>query len=99
MTASSTSSHDTGPATHARLDHSSFWGIRWTGPYLSVNLISPRRITHISIQCGSNAYYVKKFSVKFKTVNGTIIDYKENGERRVSLISLFLFIYTSLCTR
>ena len=71
--------------THARLNHNSFWEIS-SGDiyYLNVNLISLRRITHISTQGGSNTNYVTTFSVRFKNLDGTIVEYEENGKTRVS---------------
>ncbi len=84
-----TGSYQDRPPVDARLWHSNFWGYLWANQYyLTVNLIYPRRITHISTQGGSDKNYVKKFSVKFKLPNGTIIDYEEKGNQRVS--SLFI---------
>ena len=74
------------PADHARIGHNSFWATDWAGHSLTVYLISPRRITHISTQGGSNRLYVAKFSVQFKIQDRTIVDYTEHGKQRVSLM-------------
>ena len=82
---SSNCSMNNNEATNARLNGSAFWEFSSDNIcYMTVKLISVRRITHISIQGGSNAKYVKAFSVRFKKVDGTVVVYEENGKKRVS---------------
>ena len=73
-----------------RLDHTNYWQTR--NGHLVVNFMSPRRITHISTQAGNSDSRTTLFAVKFKLLNGTIIDYKENGKKRVSFC-----VQTTLC--
>ena len=76
-------------ATKARLDYDSYW-LSDVSKYMTVNLISPRRITHIATQGGIDpgnyVKYMSFFAVKFKLLNGTLIDYMENGKIRVSFL-------------
>ncbi|XP_028409028.1 uncharacterized protein LOC114531613 isoform X2 [Dendronephthya gigantea] len=74
---------NTRPPTAGRLNHASFWsGSDTAGQFLSVNFISPRRITHISTQGGSDLKYVDLFSVKFRNLDGSIASYEENGKEK-----------------
>ena len=72
------------PAQAARLNNAAgAWSVGYPGAYLQVNFIAPQRITHISTQGGSDFNFVSEFYVKFLLVDGTWVDYKERGKKKV----------------
>ena len=87
MSSNHVSSHLKLIPSEGRLHNNLFWitPVKTTNYYLEIQLLYPRRITHVATQGGYSGQTVEQFYIRLSDPAGVWEDYTENGKMKVSI--------------